>query len=383
MGYWCGVVMNDLILTLLSRLISMPMVADVVYGPAGRFVFGLWNRLRWALTAASPARIERFGRNYFRPRSSLIMWVTNVCNARCGFCAYPQIAATANRITGAMPMDIFCKTVDDYVAAGGVHVDMTPTVGDPLLDPTFIEKVRYCRQKAGVPGVSMTTNAIAILRNETYKHLIDAGVTFLAISLPDVEREIYQQVYGVDRGQEVLRGIKALLDYNKAKGEPVRIVLRFRNARKPSAIIRSREFQEHVRPYLSRKVTSNFTLDFDNWGGSITPDLLQGVMKLRPIPRPHRVPCMSLVALIVQHDGDVRLCGCRLKKTEKDELVVGNIKKNTLTEIGQSDAVHRIYEGFYAGERPEVCQQCSLYRPMSRTWIDQMWPKAARGVASE
>jgi hypothetical protein len=187
----------------------------------------------------------------------------------------------------------------------------------------------------------------------------------IAISLPGLDAETYKTVYGIDRYPDVIKGIAALLRYNQERGEPSRIVLRFRNPDKPSVLVRSKDFIDYIRPYLSDKVTCNFTIDYDNWGGSINEQDMHGVMKLRAIPPRINVPCSNLFNFTIRYDGSVRLCGCRLKDTEDDGLVVGNIRDSTLEELGRSQKVHDIIEGFYHGVRPSTCEQCSFYRPLS------------------
>src|ERR1700744_542069 len=45
--------------------------------------------------------------------------VTNVCNAKCTFCAYPKVVAAKTLQTGVMPFEVFKKAVDEWAAAGG------------------------------------------------------------------------------------------------------------------------------------------------------------------------------------------------------------------------------------------------------------------------
>lgn len=348
-----------------TRLIAVPAIQDFAYGRFGRFMRGAFSRTRVAFARFRPVPIERFNGKYFYPPArGLQVSVTNVCNARCSFCAY-RIVADTERPTGIMKMDVFKKALDEYSALGGTMIDLTPTVGDPLLDPTLIEKIRYCHEHTKVNNICLTTNAIAICKRDLFKQLVDAGATTICISLPGLDTETYKQVYGVDRYAEVIKGIDALLRYNKERGEPSRVIMRFRNPQKPSVLIGSKDFVEHIKPYLSDKVTCNFTVDFDNWGGSINEKDMYGIMKLRPIPPRYNVPCANLFNFMVRYDGSVRLCGCRLKDTESDELVVGNIFQSPLEEISRSKKVHEIIDGFYHGKRPSTCEQCSFYLPMT------------------
>jgi len=355
--------LSERLLRIANRLVSTPVMADFAYGRFGRLMTGGVRRFQMILARMRRVPIERFRRSYFYPRKGLQLAVTNVCNARCTFCAY-RLTADAGVPRGMMKMEIFKKALDEFAAGGGKFIDLTPTVGDPLLDSTLVEKIKYAKERV-ISDICLTTNAIAMCKRDMHKQIIDAGANIIAISLPSLEPESYKLVYGVDRYPEVVRGISALLRYNRERGEPARVILRFRNPQKPSAVIRSKDFIENVQPYLSEKVTCNFTADFDNWGGSINAQDMHGVMKLRKTPPRYKVPCVNLFNFTVRYDGTVRLCGCRLKETEDDGLVVGNIMKNSFEEIGRSEKVHQIIEGFYKGERPSTCQECSLYIPLS------------------
>lgn len=281
--------MDEWLLQIATRLTRAPWFADFAYGGTGRFVLGTGRRLRMFATRLMRVPVERFNRTYFSAKKVLQFAVTNVCNARCTFCAYRLAAAEPDRPTGVMSMAVFKKGMDEYAALGGQSIDLTPTVGDPLLDPTLVEKVKYTREK-GITDICLTTNAIAFRKRDLYKHLIDTGATTICISIPGMDAETYRKVYGTDRYAEALAGTAALLRYNHEQGEPARVILRFRNPDKPSEIIRSKDFVEHIKPFLSRKVTCNFTVDYDNWGGSITQEDMHGVMRLQKIPPRYNVP---------------------------------------------------------------------------------------------
>lgn len=354
-----------------TRLTSAPRCLDFAYGTFGRVASGTLRNAQMAWARVRRVPIGRFKGNYFYPQKVLQLNVTNVCNARCSFCAY-RIVADTDRPTGVMKMETFKRVVDELSRLGGKSIDLTPTVGDPLLDSTLIEKIKYCHEHSGVNDIVLTTNAIAILKRDMHKQLVDAGVSLIAISLPGLDAETYKKVYGIDRYADVIKGIAALLRYNREKGEPSRVVLRFRNPDKPSTLIHSPDFVEHIKPYLSEKVTCNFTVDYDNWGGSINEQDMYGVMKLRKLPPRINVPCANLLNFMVRYDGSVRLCGCRLKDTEDDGLVVGNLSEHTLEELGRSKKVHDIIEGFYHGVRPSTCEKCSFYRPLNHAVVESI-----------
>ena len=369
--------MNYLTAKVYHLIHSSGFLADAMYGAAFRGK-DYWLRFRnWrALRNDIPTEELHQFRNV-AASSLLVIGITNVCNGRCVFCAYPRAVDSKQLKFGVMSFPLFKKVVDEWASLGGKSIDLTNTVGDPLIDPGLLEKIDYSIKHAGIKNVSFTTNGILLNRNDTYKRLIDAGVSAIYISTEGTNKEMYEQVYGVKHYDDMLSGVRNLLEYNRSKGEPTSIAVRFRNAQKPSEIIRSRDFMTHIKPYFSEKVRCNFTVDFDNWGGSILNQDMIGNMRLRPVRNQINLPCQALFGFMVRHDGSVRLCGCRFKDTDMDDLVVGNIWSSTLFDISQSSKTWEIIKGFYSNNRPVACRGCSLYQPINRKWIESRKQTAA------
>jgi len=347
------------------------LAADVVYWGA-YYVENFWRGFKYKKFSKhhiTPEELWEY--RQLEPSSTLVTGVTNICNAKCTFCAYPKVVANKTLQTGIMPFDVFKKAVDEWAAVGGQSLDLTPVVGDPLVDPGLLEKIDYAVNHAHIKDVVLTTNAILINRNETYKKLIDLGIGGVFISTQGASREVYEKIYGVKHYDDAMSGIRNLMEYNRSKGEPARIVVRFRNHEKPSQIIRSPDFKKNIQPFLSERVRVNFTVDFDNWGGTIKPEDMSGSMRLRKLPPRLDVPCKNLFNFAVRHDGRVRLCGCRLATNDNDDLVVGNIKDNTLEEISKGDEAWAIIKGFYEGKRPHTCLECTFYMPINQNWLEQ------------
>jgi radical SAM protein with 4Fe4S-binding SPASM domain len=355
---------------------SNGLVADVVYRAAFH-VHRLLRVMRYRSVSRDTVTPEElWAHRQFELSGGLITGVTNICNAKCSFCAYPKVVANKTLQTGVMSSEVFQKAVDEWAGLGGTRLDLTPVVGDPLVDPGLLDKLDYA-VKRGM-RVSLTTNAILLDKNDNYRQLIDRGIREVYISTQGTSKAMYQEIYGVNHFDEALSGIRHLLEYNRSKGEPIKVAIRFRNAEKPSAIARSAEFKKYLKPYFSENVRVNYTVDFDNWGGTIKAEDLKGNMRLRQLPRQLNIPCASLFGVVVRHDGNVRLCGCRLVRNDLDDLVVGNIRENTMKEIAESDRAWAIIKGFYSGQRPETCRGCTVYEPVSRAWLQARAQAKAR-----
>ena len=185
----------------------------------------------------------------------------------------------------------------------------------------------------------------------------------------------------MDAYAQVIEGVRLFLDYNREKGCPVDVTLRFRNAQRPSEITRSADFQRVIKPHLNAKVRYNFKVSFDNWGGAITERDLVGQMRMKSPGSDIRVPCQGLFAYIVLPDGSLRLCGCRALGTLYDEMVIGQTRDHSLASLAASARAREVVRGFYEGVRPDVCKDCSVYIPVNRAWLKRRRCEAAAACA--
>ena len=108
------------------------LAADAVYWGA-YYVESFWRSLKYKKFSQRHITPEElFAHRQLASSSYVVAGVTNICNAKCTFCAYPKVVANKTLQTGVMPFDIFKKVVDEWAALGGQCLDLTPVVGDPL-----------------------------------------------------------------------------------------------------------------------------------------------------------------------------------------------------------------------------------------------------------
>ena len=306
------------------------------------------------------AGYTKYEEDYFF--NDLSFEVTNVCNAKCTFCAYRLLAPTM--IKGIMDFKIFKKATDDYVANGGKKISFTATVGDPLLDPGVIEKIKYAVSLKRLNKIYMITNGISLNKNNCYKELVDSGLNPLKISLACFEKQVWEKVYGVSAYELFLEGVKNLLEYNATRENPIKIVFLFRSPYLPSKTINTPDFKKYIRPYLTKFVDLDFCGGFGNWSGQVTEDDLFGVMTMRRARRFYRSPCRRTFDAVVMYDGSIRLCGCKIKGSEFDELVVGNVMEEDLLTICHGKRAAEVRRRFLEDDLPEVCKLCNEYTPI-------------------
>lgn len=297
----------------------------------------------------------------------LYFGVTNICNANCVYCAYGKTVHPK----GVMTFETFRKAIDQFTQMGGERVSFTPTVGDPLLDSGLLKKIHYAVHLPGVKQVYFYTNGFMLAACDMYKKLVDSGLTEIHISTAGCDREMFEQLHRVKAYDQAMDGISKLLAHNKQQGGRLGVILEFRASVYPRDVITSPDFVKFIAPHLHDKVSLSFMTDYDNWGGMIKESDLVGVMKLRRNRAVKREPCIRTFDAMVLFDGSVRLCACRLKQTEFDGLVVGNIHQNTLGEIFYGEQAKAVRASFGQRDYVDVCQQCSFYIPATRSWIER------------
>jgi molybdenum cofactor biosynthesis enzyme MoaA len=76
----------------------------------------------------------------------------------CVFCPYQF----QQRTVDFMSEEVFSKAVGDFVDCGGGSVGLTPIVGDALIHPDFVSRVRDLRAQLRIDRIWVTTNAILL-----------------------------------------------------------------------------------------------------------------------------------------------------------------------------------------------------------------------------
>src|SRR5579864_8387439 len=128
-------------------------LADIVYWGA-YYVENSWRSVKFKKLAKHHITPEElFAHRHLEPSTGLVTGVTNICNAKCTFCAYPKVVANKTLQTGVMSFEVFKKAVDEWAAVGGQSLDLTPVVGDPLVDPGLLDKVEYAVNRARIKTV--------------------------------------------------------------------------------------------------------------------------------------------------------------------------------------------------------------------------------------
>jgi MoaA/NifB/PqqE/SkfB family radical SAM enzyme len=295
--------------------------------------------------------------------NNLNIEVTNICNANCVFCAY-QFQSQWRSDKGIIGRERFETVIEAHAKNGGTFVSLTPFLGDPLVDPDIVGKVRHITQRG--LAVAFFTNGILLNRLDL-ADLLDSGLQFITISTGPLDRNLFERIYRSKQYDDLLHGLVRLLTLRNEMGVEFKVNLSFRSPLSFSATLGLPDFRKTVWPLLTAVERAEIMVmnSFDDWAGQITQgDLLPGMRLQAPSRLKHR-PCRWTFIPYVTWDGLVRACACRFLPSPQgdDELVVGDLKQASLTEIWLGDRVKALRRRFPTGVLPLVCEKCPVYDP--------------------
>jgi radical SAM protein with 4Fe4S-binding SPASM domain len=284
--------------------------------------------------------------------------ITNKCNADCIFCARQY----DNSKKSIMDLDLFTNGLKQYFDLGGKEISLTPTIGEPFLDPLLFERIRIIKNLNSEAKISFNTNGILLGNDDNISKLFELGVDGIAISTAGFDSEMFTRIYRTNGYLKIMNSLKILLIENKKRGNPINISIELRPDVNIFQVFKSADFKNYITPYLSLKKI-NWTYHYDNWGGSVKQSNLSGNMRLAKEPKRKLKTCRMLNHLILKLNGDIQVCGCQINPEKPDELSVGNIKQQSLKEIWTGAEINKIRMSFKTGHPPSVCEKCLGYRP--------------------
>ena len=137
-----------------------------------------------------------------------------------------------------MTDDVFRKAVSDFISIGGGSIGLTPIVGDALIDPKFLERVRYLRSQSEIDRIFLTTNAI-LLDKHGIDEVLNSGITSITISTAGFDRAMYERIYRSQSYERMRRNVLELVKQNAGRDGPVHITIGLRADRAPHELRRA------------------------------------------------------------------------------------------------------------------------------------------------
>lgn len=263
--------------------------------------------------------------------------VTTKCNYNCIICPREKLT----RKIETMSFELFKYLFDKINNETNQYNTITfPGMGEPLLDETLDDKITYARERGY--KVLILTNG-SLLTVERFKRFEDLGVHSIRVSIYGDTPQSYSAVHGVNSNifyivkdnltkiSEIKTKTKILLTYNVIEGYNDKDLDSWISYWKDRV-----DLLEVWRPH--------------NWVNGRTYRIVQS-KKLKTCGRPWKTP------LQIQVDGTVNMCCFDFN----GKLLLGDLKRQTLNEIFNSDIFKKILECHISGNFEGsglICENC-------------------------
>lgn len=275
------------------------------------------------------------------PLRNIEIGVTNACNSDCIMCPHSKL-----KKIGTMSMPLYKKILDNCEEIGIKSVTLS-FFGEPLLDPTLIEKIKYAKGKK--MSVSFFSNA-SLLTEKWAKDLVDAKLDNINISFDAYNKETYEKIR---------KGLK----FDVVRNNILNLIrIRDRVGKKEPSInlifVEMNENKHEVKKFhqdWKKKVDNINVLNMRNWAGQIEK---KSSSSFHFKSKMERTPCALIwQKMIVDWNGDVVLC-C---DDWSHSVILGNLEKERIEDVWKGEKLRKIRELHKKREfnKIPICSGCN------------------------
>lgn len=267
---------------------------------------------------------------------------TNLCNAACVMCPHSKL-----KKMGTMDMKLYKKIIDNC-AKLKIKIITLSFFGEPFLDKTIIEKIKYAKER----GMNVAFYSNASLLTEKYaKEIIEAELDSITISFDGYSKETYEKIRKNLKFDVTKRNVLGLIKIRKQMNK--------KNPKINLVLVELEENKKEIGNFYrewKNKVDSINIINMRNWANDIqkegTKESFHFNKKLK------RKPCALIwLKMVVDWNGDVVLC-C---DDWNHSTILGNLKNQSIEEIWKGDKLRKIREAHVKGEfyKVPLCAGCN------------------------
>ena len=281
--------------------------------------------------------------------------IINKCNLKCKWCARSWLDNDTLKLRESeyMTWNTFTYVVDECHDYGITHFDLTPMMGELLLDTKLFQRLDYLKNLG--KSFSFTTNLIGVPKTlPIIRKLLGYEKLHLGISIYGHDRESYKENTGADLFFEFSTNMQSIFKCFQRDGASIEFFFRYPMTydEYPDGIIQtilrllqSKYYGDGVQ--INEKEQYNF-----NWGGLIPYGKLDTL--LGPIQK--RGICPTAGSGTILHNGDFALC---YMNDAYRKTVIANIYHKTLKEIYESDEYNEVLLDQQKGKYTGICKMCN------------------------
>ncbi len=287
--------------------------------------------------------------------------LSNICNARCVFCPYPDMLRTDKKFMH-MQKETLHKVKQVLQRKKRMMVSFTPTTGDTLLHPEWDVYMREILELDAINRATMFTNAIELDKDacERLIALIKADtkgkLSQLYFSVGGYDAQTYKALYQVDRFDKVIANIRYLIEQLKLRGLSIGIHVHIKLKTGDTENLSTAEalFNPVSYPFVYYSHSKQY---FSNDG--YTRNAL-----LQYYPSEEMDTCKACAYLKKTRfaaDGGVWADGCVISEMPGDSsLKLGQIDDDFAIIEMRREGIISDWEN--KGVKPLPCQGCTMYR---------------------
>lgn len=287
--------------------------------------------------------------------------LSNICNARCVFCPYPDMLKTEKEFTH-MKEPVFQAVLDRMRHYNGKLVSFTPTTGDTLLHPDWDGFIGRVIALKGISRATMFTNAIE-LDDEASDRMIkllkkdDKGkLSQIYFSVGGYDSATYKSLYQVDRFEKVKSNINLFLEklINEKMTVGIHIHIKLLSGEKPDVNLAGNTYNSSGYKFL---YFSHSSMYFSN-----DQYKRNALIDYYPDQDPEKKKaCAYLKKTRFASDGGVWADGCVISEMPGDSsLKLGTIyDDSSVLELSRKKIIDNWEKNH---ELPVPCRGCTMYR---------------------
>ncbi|TAK94114.1 MAG: radical SAM protein [Verrucomicrobia bacterium] len=286
--------------------------------------------------------------------------VSSICNAKCSFCPYPILEFPKK----LLPNETFERTLDFAARLGIQSFDLTPYLGEALVDPHFLKRLSQLRARFPQAHIQFTTNGTLFTRCDC-EELLKSGVNRINVSFGSWGKEDYLKLYRIDAWDAVLSGVQKILDTKRSLNSPVKIHLWYRalDSRKVQANPENQLFLKRYRDLIEETLYTDIFHDIPYISGQ-QPDYIKRTKLDTSAMKP--TPCANLSKLGVSSTGNVFACYCATTDAFRQQdswFFLGALS----ADFDPNAALAAKAAAWERGEMPECCKSCPIYLPTRKS----------------
>lgn len=287
--------------------------------------------------------------------------LSNICNARCVFCPYPDMLKSEKKFMH-MSEDVLSGNVLKLSHFGSALISITPTTGDTLLHPEWDKAIGKLLDSPHIARATMFTNAIRLdeeNRQNFLKLLLSANghkLSEIYFSVGGLDADTYKAMYKVDRFEIVCENIALFLKLLSENGLAAGVHLHIKMPAETKADMN--KAAALMNPYYYPFVyysASNLYYSNDRYTRNALVEYRTDVVPDK------RKACAYLQKTRFAADGSIWADGCVISEMPGDSsLKLGGFEDSW--EAIEKNRENLIVQWEKEGSIPAPCQGCTVYR---------------------